>query len=104
MSYTHIQEKRGRWNSLDCITKALWSGSAALGGWIVDRYGYFSNFILTACLQSLTIIPLILVWKLEPWEGRTAKRDEQDASLHPCDKKSWEEEEEGETKEEGEEG
>ena len=71
------QNKRGRWNSLNSLTKALWSASAALGGWVVEHYGVLTNFTITACLQCLTIVPLFLVWRLEPPEIDGVVRDNQ---------------------------
>ena len=31
---------RVRWNSLESMTRMTWSGSAVLGGYLVDRFGY----------------------------------------------------------------
>jgi hypothetical protein len=51
---------RGGWNAVDSITRFGWSGSAVLGGFLVDRYSYGANFLVTgiflgvaACLWPL---------------------------------------------------
>lgn len=45
------KEQRGRWSALEAINAATWSGSAMLGGYLIDRYGIVQNFIITAALQ-----------------------------------------------------
>ncbi|KAK3259990.1 hypothetical protein CYMTET_31037, partial [Cymbomonas tetramitiformis] len=42
---------RARWNSLDSITRFGWSGSAILGGYLVDKTDYPFTFLITAILQ-----------------------------------------------------
>lgn len=42
---------RGRWNALDGATRFGWSGSAVLGGYLVDRGGYGLTFVVTALTQ-----------------------------------------------------
>jgi len=46
---------RGRWKALNSVTSLGWSGSAAVGGWLIDRYGYGVCFTLTACFQGIAI-------------------------------------------------
>ena len=46
-------EKRASWASLSSVTQACWSGSAALGGVLADRYGYALAFALTAGLHLI---------------------------------------------------
>jgi hypothetical protein len=61
------KEHRGRWNSLDGITRFGWSGSAFLGGYLVDTQGYGYTFRITAMMQatawtcSLWLMPLIFM-------------------------------------------
>jgi MFS family permease len=52
------KSQRGRWKALNSVTALGWSGSAAVGGWLIDKYGYGFCFISTACLQALSI-PLL---------------------------------------------
>lgn len=57
---------RGRWNALDSVKSVGWSGSAILGGYLVDMYGYRSTFMLTACAALIgTALKLPLLWIVE---------------------------------------
>lgn len=38
---------RGRWNAIESIQSAGWSGTALLGGYLADRFGYGTAFIFT---------------------------------------------------------
>lgn len=51
------KNQRGRWKALQAITGMGWSGSAMLGGFLIDRYGYSITFIITAVFQG-SILPL----------------------------------------------
>jgi len=51
------KDQRGRWKALQSITSMGWSGSAMLGGYLIDRYGYGVTFIMTAAFQA-TVLPL----------------------------------------------
>lgn len=42
------KEHRATWNSLEAVTSFGWSGSAALGGWLIHRYGFQVSPGLTA--------------------------------------------------------
>ena len=46
-----MQERRGRWSSLDGVTMFGWSGSAMLGGYLLDLYGFQAVFVATAAMQ-----------------------------------------------------
>ena len=46
-----VQAQRGRWSCIDGVTVFGWSGSALLGGYLVDRHGFAMVFLLTAALQ-----------------------------------------------------
>lgn len=56
---------RARWSSSGSVVQACWSGSAALGGVLADRYGYPFVFVLTAVFQSVgtliqaTLLPIV---------------------------------------------
>lgn len=45
------QKYRAQWNAVESVTMATWSGSAVLGGLLVQRYGNGINNIMTATLQ-----------------------------------------------------
>ena len=56
-----MQESRARWNSLDGVLIFGWSGSALLGGILVDKYGFDVTFCITALMQGIGacfLIPL----------------------------------------------
>ena len=57
---------RGRWKSLDALASVGWCGSAALGGWLADRYDYTRTFLVTAILQSVAICVWALLLPLVP--------------------------------------
>ena len=52
MDYVQPQD-RIFWLSLDAIRNVGWSGTAVLGGFLIDHYGYGETFIFTAGLQYL---------------------------------------------------
>mmetsp|Transcript_39556 Transcript_39556/g.112189 ORF Transcript_39556/g.112189 Transcript_39556/m.112189 type:complete len:474 (-) Transcript_39556:235-1656(-) len=63
---------RARWKSVESVVQFGWCGSAVLGGWIGDRYGYSSTFLATACLQTLGCLCFLVLLGLVPAkEGRT---------------------------------
>ena len=41
-----------RWKSLDSVSVFGWCGSAALGGYLADRFGYTFTFLVTAAIQG----------------------------------------------------
>jgi hypothetical protein len=43
---------RARWKSLQNVTTFGWCGSAALGGYLADRFDYATTFLVTAALQA----------------------------------------------------
>lgn len=59
------REHRARWSSLGSVTQACWSGSAAVGGMLADRYGYAVVMMLTAAFHAagtliqMTLLPIV---------------------------------------------
>lgn len=49
---------RGRWKALTSVLQASWSGSAGIGGWLIDSVGFGPTFVITACFQA----PAPLIW------------------------------------------
>ncbi|GAB9476173.1 hypothetical protein Gpo141_00013243 [Globisporangium polare] len=41
---------RARWNALEGLSVFSWSGSAVLGGYIIDAYGYRTCFLITSAV------------------------------------------------------
>jgi len=58
------KKSRGKWNAADGITRFSWSGSAMIGGVLIDKYGYGCTFLITAALQLTgysVLIPLLYI-------------------------------------------
>jgi MFS family permease len=91
------KEDRGKWNSLESVTMATWSGSAVLGGLLVDEYGFLFNNLITASLQLLSTLPLFLVLGLVPCEknGGGKVKEEEEEEEDDDDEDEEEEEEAG---------
>merc|ERR1711988_1982131 len=51
MDFSRRQE-RGGWNAVDSITRFGWSGSAVVGGFIIDAYGYSLAFLVTGAMLA----------------------------------------------------
>jgi MFS family permease len=62
------KNQRGRWQSLESINSATWSGSAAVGGWLIDKYGFTGIFMATAALQLCATFPLLAISPFVPKE------------------------------------
>ncbi|CCW60674.1 unnamed protein product [Phytomonas sp. EM1] len=45
------EHRHGRWNAIESIQSAGWSGTAFLGGFLADRWGYGGAFIVTFCFH-----------------------------------------------------
>ncbi|CCW66513.1 unnamed protein product [Phytomonas sp. Hart1] len=53
----------GRWNAIESIQSAGWSGTAFLGGFLADRWDYGGAFIVTFCfhfVSCMLLLPLTL--------------------------------------------
>jgi len=58
------KKSRGKWNAVDGVTRFSWSGSAFVGGILIDKYGYGYTFLITAALQIIgnsMLIPLLFI-------------------------------------------
>lgn len=55
--------QRARWNAAESLVGASWSGSALLGGYLSDLYGYRSTFLLTVGFHATSFIVLSLVFR-----------------------------------------
>jgi hypothetical protein len=60
------REERGRWQAFESVTSFGWSGSAALGGLLIDRCGYRAALCATGALQLLSIALLVPLPSLTP--------------------------------------
>ena len=50
---------RGKVNAVDSVRTFSWSGSAALGGFLVERLGFQATFLVTAGLKAAALAPLL---------------------------------------------
>mmetsp|Transcript_6430 Transcript_6430/g.8432 ORF Transcript_6430/g.8432 Transcript_6430/m.8432 type:complete len:191 (+) Transcript_6430:725-1297(+) len=60
------KNSRGFYNSFDSITRFGWSGSAVVGGLVVDHFGYYNLFLITAALQAVSTSILVLLIPVVP--------------------------------------
>ncbi|RHY06875.1 hypothetical protein DYB36_005926 [Aphanomyces astaci] len=49
------QHLRGRWNSLEGLTQFTYSGSAVVGGYLIERHGYRLCFFITAVIYVVGV-------------------------------------------------
>ena len=64
---------RGKCNAMDSITMFGWSGSAVVGGFLVDKGGYGATFGATAALQAVGVLIFALILPLVPPEESDGK-------------------------------
>lgn len=57
---------RGRVNAVDSVRSFSWSGSAALGGFLIQRYGFQRTFLITAAIKAAAFAPLIVLLAYVP--------------------------------------
>ena len=67
--------ERARWNSFEAVNTFGWSGSAAVGGFIIERYGYSIMFVITALMQIFAATILLSIAPLVHAEVSTTKGD-----------------------------
>lgn len=53
--------ERAKWSALESFNMFSWSGSAALGGILVDYHGILFNFCITATLQLVATLPHVFL-------------------------------------------
>lgn len=69
MDFVH-SSSRARWKSLESVSVFGWCGSAALGGWLADKYDYTYTFGVTVALQGLaTVLMAILLYIVPLFEN-----------------------------------
>ncbi|OQR83831.1 Major Facilitator Superfamily (MFS) [Achlya hypogyna] len=56
------QSLRGRWNALEGLTQFTYSGSAVVGGYLIERHGYRYCFFITSIIYAVgMVVELLLV-------------------------------------------
>lgn len=58
------KKNRGKWSAVESLTNLTWTGSAAVGGLMVDRHGYGFTFEITAGLYVVGSLVLALLLPL----------------------------------------
>mmetsp|Transcript_18683 Transcript_18683/g.43239 ORF Transcript_18683/g.43239 Transcript_18683/m.43239 type:complete len:241 (+) Transcript_18683:2180-2902(+) len=84
------KEERAKWASLESVSMVSWSGSAALGGILVESRGILFNFCFTALLQVLATGPLVLLSRFD--DRKTTRRTELDDGSHVDERDDGDEE------------
>src|ERR1700759_1061348 len=59
------RHQRGRWNSVESIFSFSFSGSAMVGGWLIDNYSYAACFYVTAFTYLISTALLLFVVQLD---------------------------------------
>jgi predicted MFS family arabinose efflux permease len=86
------KDERARWKSLDSVAAFGWCGSAALGGWLSDRFDYTYTFLITAILQTAGIAVWCLLLPLVPrTEGSQGEESEDITTTSPSSSSEEEE-------------
>ena len=57
---------RGKVNAVDSVRSFSWSGSAALGGFLIETFGFEHTFIITAAIKTAAFAPLLLLLAYVP--------------------------------------
>ena len=57
---------RGKVNAIDSVRTFSWSGSAALGGLLIERYGFQTTFLITAAIKTAAFVPLLALLAYVP--------------------------------------
>ena len=57
---------RGRVAAVDSVRSFSWSGSAALGGFLIQRYGFQRTFLITAAIKAAAFAPLLVLLAFVP--------------------------------------
>jgi MFS family permease len=72
------KEERAKWSALESLNTFSWSGSAALGGILVDYRGIVWNFCITACLQFIATMPFLILSVFGKADRNAEQDDEED--------------------------
>ncbi|CAL8471361.1 g10903 [Coccomyxa elongata] len=58
----HVPKRhRGKVNALDSVRTFSWSGSSAAGGILIERFGFQTTFLITACIKTVSFVPLLML-------------------------------------------
>mmetsp|Transcript_20141 Transcript_20141/g.37434 ORF Transcript_20141/g.37434 Transcript_20141/m.37434 type:complete len:525 (-) Transcript_20141:490-2064(-) len=65
------KSRRAKYNSIESVTRLNWSGSAFLGGYSIDRFGFGSLFFVNAVVQLVSLAFLYPITNLVPVKEMT---------------------------------
>jgi MFS family permease len=74
------KEERAKWGALESLNMFSWSGSAAIGGILVDYRGIVFNFCVTACLQFIATMPFLVLSFFGETQRDVEQEEEDDES------------------------
>lgn len=66
------KRERAKWAAMESVNMFSWSGSAAVGGILVEEEGMIFNFCVTSVLQLLATFPLLILFGKVRNEGEAA--------------------------------
>ncbi|EOD27753.1 hypothetical protein EMIHUDRAFT_204702 [Emiliania huxleyi CCMP1516] len=73
----HISsEHRGKWATLQSLSKTTWSGSAFIGGALIDAVGYERTFLWPLAFHTLGMCLLLPILRSVPSEPRRRRQEE----------------------------
>eukprot|EP00475_Leptophrys_vorax_P030614 TRINITY_DN4602_c0_g1_i2.p1 TRINITY_DN4602_c0_g1~~TRINITY_DN4602_c0_g1_i2.p1 ORF type:complete len:456 (+),score=111.65 TRINITY_DN4602_c0_g1_i2:641-2008(+) len=80
MDYTS-PAMRAKWSSLESVTSFGWSGSAVLGGILADQTGYGRTFLITAAMQFVSCLVLMLITPIVRLESQKLVSDTEEDKI-----------------------
>jgi MFS family permease len=79
MNHVH-KNTRARWNALEGLTVFTWSGSAVIGGYIIDAVGYRQCFFITSIIYCFGLaLETVLIPLTSVMERRLKREKAQEA-------------------------
>ena len=76
------KNERARWKSLDSVVSFGWCGSAAIGGWLSDKYDYTFTFLITAIIQSVGVLCFLPLIPLVPRKEQDLAASDEREGIH----------------------
>ena len=65
--------ERARWNAVESLMGASWSGSALLGGFVADKTDYRTSFLITLGFFALSVLMLATAAMTPEYRGENNK-------------------------------
>lgn len=64
--------ERGKWSALESVNMFSWSGSAAIGGFLVGVLGIVPLFAITASIQFISSLLVMALFGVDTTESRSS--------------------------------